>query len=125
MCVRTSYTYKGKVKDPRYMQNKKDSRISLPITVLPAPLRLLLRTPCTKIEEIIAQYRITAHGHVTFRGIVGVKELNSKLTTDQGHFVVLQYVCYFQCKNRFCSTDKKLGPKEGLKIRGRAVMWWA
>ena len=30
MCVSTSYTYKGKVKDPRYMQNKKDSRISLP-----------------------------------------------------------------------------------------------
>ena len=29
MCVNTSYTYKGKVKDPRYMQNKKDSRISL------------------------------------------------------------------------------------------------
>ena len=29
MSVSTSYTYKGKVKDPRYMQNKKDSRISL------------------------------------------------------------------------------------------------
>ena len=29
MCVSTSYIYKGKVKDPRYMQNKKDSRISL------------------------------------------------------------------------------------------------
>ena len=25
------YTYKGKVKDPRYMQNKKDSRISLQV----------------------------------------------------------------------------------------------
>ena len=29
MSVSTSYIYKGKVKDPRYMQNKKDSRISL------------------------------------------------------------------------------------------------
>ena len=29
--VTTSYTYKGKVKDSRYMQNKKDSRISLVI----------------------------------------------------------------------------------------------
>ena len=29
MSVSTSYIYKGKVKDPRYMQHKKDSRISL------------------------------------------------------------------------------------------------
>jgi hypothetical protein len=29
VCVSTSYIYKGKVKDPRYMQKKKDSRISL------------------------------------------------------------------------------------------------
>ena len=29
MSVSTSYTNKGKVKDPRYMENKKDSRISL------------------------------------------------------------------------------------------------